>query len=78
MRKLLSLSAAIFLMITLTSGCGPAGSSKESRTEAEKQQALRDSAFGPMVETMDRARGVDQLQHDRKGKLDAAMTNSEE
>ncbi len=77
MRKLLSLSAVIIL-IALASGCGPAGSSKEGKTEAEKQQALRDSAFGPMVETMDRARGVDQLQHDRKGKLDAAMTNSEE
>ena len=77
MRKLLSLSTVIIL-IALTSGCGPAGSSKEGKTEAEKQQALRDSAFGPMVETMDRARGVDQLQHDRKGKLDAAMANSEE
>jgi hypothetical protein len=76
MRKLFSLSVAIIL-ITLASGCGPV-SPKESRTEAEKQQALRDSAFGPMVETMDRARGVDQLQHDRKEKLDAAMANSEE
>jgi len=76
MRKLLSLSLTIVL-IALASGCGPV-SPKESRTDAEKKQALHDSAFGPMVETMDRARGVDQLQHDRKGKLDAAMTNSEE
>jgi hypothetical protein len=77
MRKLLSLSVVIIL-ITLTSGCGPGPAPTEGRTEAEKQQALRESAFGPMVESMDRARGVDQLQHDRKGKLDAAMTNSEE
>ena len=65
-------------MIGASGGCGSSTSSQDnSRTEAEKQQALRDSAFGSMVETMDRARGVEQLQLDRKARLDAALENSE-
>lgn len=77
MRKLFSLSMAMIL-IGASSGCG-AGSSNpdKGKTEAEKQQALRDSTFGPMAETLDRAKAVEQLQQERKDKLDAAMENSE-
>ncbi len=45
----------------------------ERTTEAERQQALRDSAFGGLVEPMDRAAGVEQLQLDRKRELDEAL-----
>ncbi len=77
MRKLFSLAMAMIL-IGASGGCG-AGSSDpdKGKTEAEKQQALRDSTFGPMVETLDRAKAVEQLQQKRKNKLDAAMENSE-
>ena len=77
MRKLFSLSMAMIL-IGASGGCG-AGSSDQDKgkTEAEKQQALRDSTLGPMAETMDRAKAVEQLQQERKDKLDAAMENSE-
>ena len=45
----------------------------ERRTQAEREQALRDSAFGGLVEPMDRAESVEQLQLDRKRELDAAL-----
>ena len=46
---------------------------EEKQTEAERHQALRDSAFGSLVEPMDRAAGVEQLQLDRKRELDEAL-----
>ena len=77
MRKLLALSLTMIL-IGASSGCGPGNSDHTaSKTEAEKQQALRNSAFGSAVETMDRAKAVEQLQQDRKNQLDAAMESSE-
>ncbi len=45
----------------------------ERSTETERQQALRDSAFGDLVEPLDRAAGVEQLQLDRKRELDEAL-----
>ena len=58
-------------LITI-SACTPEASEERS-TEAERQQALRDSAFGSLVEPMDRAAGVEQLQLDRKRELDEAL-----
>ena len=52
--------------------CAP-DAPQEPTTEAERQQALRDSAFGGLVEPMDRAAGVEQLQLDRKRELDEAL-----
>lgn len=76
MRKTLALSMAVMLL-GISSGCGPSESSRDVRkTEAEKQQALRESTFGPLAESMDRARAVEQLQQDRKAELDAAIENS--
>jgi hypothetical protein len=73
MPKFIALSLALIL-IGASSGCGSSQDSPESRrTNAEKQQALNDSAFGTMAGTMDRARGVEQLQQDHKNKLDATM-----
>jgi len=77
MRKLLALSMAVIL-IGASSACGPSQTDRgDSRTEAERQQAARDSAFGSMVEVMDRARGVEQLQLNRQSELDEALENSE-
>ena len=76
MRKTFALLMAVILL-GISSGCGPSESSRDVRkTEAEKQQALRDSSFGSMAEAMDRARGVEQLQLDRKDRLEAALEDS--
>ena len=75
MRTISVISIAV-LVIGGLGGCGPGTSSEdEVRTEAETQQALRDSAFGDMTETLDRAREVEQLQLDRKRELDEALDN---
>ena len=77
MQKLLALLITVIL-ISAAGGCGSDnGSRDDARTEADKQQALRDSTFGSVTETMDRARSVEQLQQDRKDQLDAAMDHSE-
>ncbi|HSG63670.1 MAG TPA: hypothetical protein VLD39_01655 [Gammaproteobacteria bacterium] len=52
--------------------CAP-DAPEERPTEAERREALRDSAFGGLVEPMDRAAGVEQLQLDRKRELDEAI-----
>ena len=76
MRKFFALSTAVIL-IGASSACGPGQTSQgDSRTVAERQQAAGDSAFGPMVEVMDRARDVEQLQRDRQRELDEAIEGS--
>lgn len=47
----------------------------EPMSQAERDTALRDSAFGGLVEPMDRAQAVQQLQIDRKRELDEAIGN---
>ncbi len=74
MRNVFAVSIAVILLGT-AAGCDSNDAGRDVRTEAEKQQALRDSAFGSMTETMDRARDVEQLQRDRKSGLDAALEN---
>lgn len=77
MRKFLALSI-VMILSSATGGCGPGDNDHEqSKTEADKQQALRESSFGSMTETMDRAKAVEQLQQERKNKLDAALENSQ-
>ncbi len=46
-----------------------------STSQAERDAALRESAFGGLVEPMDRARELEQLSIDRKRELDAAIDN---
>ena len=70
MRKALMLSMAAML-IGASIGCSP--DQEEVRTEADREQALRESAFGSMAESMDRAAEVEQLQQDRKNQIDAAL-----
>lgn len=77
MRKFIALSMAVMLILA-SSGCGPSQSDRaERRTEAERQQALRDSAFGTAAVALERAREVEQLQQDRRSELDAALENAE-
>ena len=77
MRKFLALSVAVML-IGASSGCGPSQSNEgDRRTEAERQQALRDSAFGSAAVALERAREVEQLQQDRKSELEAALESAE-
>ena len=52
--------------------CAPEAT-EERNTEAARQQALRDSAFGGLVDPMDRAAEVEQLQLDRKREIDEAL-----
>ena len=59
-------------VLAAVSACAP-DASEQRTTEAERQQAQRDSAFGGLVEPMDRAAGVEQLQLDRKRELDEAL-----
>ena len=75
MRTLLVLSTAALLLSACTDS-DPRET--ERRTEAERQQALSDSAFGPMTDTLDRARGVEQLQEDRRRQLNEALERSGE
>jgi hypothetical protein len=77
MRRYVSgIIAAIALLSVI--GCGPSKSHHaENKSEAQRAEALRTSTFGPMVGTMDRAAGVEQLNQDRKGRLDQALEESE-
>jgi len=76
MRVILAFSIAAIL-IGASTGCGPGKTSQgDGRTEAERQQDLRDSTFGGMTEALDRARDVEQLQRDRRGQLDEALESS--
>ena len=68
--------AAVALIVLI--GCGPSKSHHaDNKSEAERKEALRTSTFGPMVGTMDRAAGVEQLNKDRKGRLDQVLEGSE-
>jgi len=77
MRNALALFITPFLSGALAA-CGP-GERNEGGgpTEAETQQALSDSTFGPMSDAMDRARAVNQMQQDRSRELDEALEKSE-
>ncbi len=73
MRKFFALSVAV-IVIGASSACGPSQSNRgDESTEAERQQALRDSAFRSTAEALDRARGVEQLQRDRQRELEEAV-----
>jgi hypothetical protein len=71
--KSLGRSTLIVAGLAVLAACGSSDPPAERSTEAERQQALRDSAFGGLVEPMDRAAEVEQLQLDRKRELDAAI-----
>ena len=76
MRNLIAAAAAVFL-IGASAGCGLDQSTQaDRRTEAEKRQALHDSTFGTMTDTLERAREVEQLQLSRKSELDAALESA--
>ncbi|MEE8544099.1 MAG: hypothetical protein V3S94_09585 [Gammaproteobacteria bacterium] len=77
MRKFFALSMAV-IVLGASSACGPSQSNRgDESTEAERQQALRDSAFGSAAEALDRARRVEQLQRDRQRELNEAIEGSQ-
>jgi len=65
----------VFLTLTALCAVSACGSDavEEQATAAEREQALRDSAFGSLVEPMDRAAEIQQLQLDRKREIDEAL-----
>jgi hypothetical protein len=69
-------SRLLFSLLALLSvgACG-AGEDPQPASQAERDAALRDSAFGGLVEPMERAQAIQQLQIDRKQELDAAIEN---
>lgn len=76
MQKCLAVCVAMILA-GAAGGCGSEdGTIEASRTEVEKQQALRDSTFGSLAGTIDQAHSVEQLNEDRKRNLDDAIENS--
>ena len=77
MRKALAVFVTVVLSGALT-GCGSGERDQDGgRTEAETQQALSDSTFGPMTDAMNRAEDVVQMQQDRSRELDEALDKSE-
>ena len=56
------------------SACG-VDDADPATSRAERDAALRDSAFGGLVEPMDRAKALQELQLERKRELDAAIEN---
>jgi len=77
MRNALAVFIAVVLSGALT-GCGSGERNQDGgRTEAETQQALSDSTFGPMSDAMNRAEDVVQMQQDRSRELDEALDRSE-
>jgi hypothetical protein len=73
MNKFIVLSASL-LWVVAVSGCGSDDATPPRvQTQAEKQQALRDSEFGSAAEALDKARAVEQLNLERKAKLDEAL-----
>jgi len=70
--RLLARTTLVVIALLASGACAP-DAPQERSTEAERQQALRESAFGDLVEPMDRAAEVEQLQLDRKRELDEAL-----
>ena len=73
MNKFIVLSATLIWVVAV-SGCGSEDATPPRvQTQAEKQQALRDSEFASSAEALDKARAVEQLNLERKDKLDEAL-----
>ena len=73
------LCAFVLVLLGPLAGCGSesAAPADPRPSAAERDQALRESAFGELAETLERARGVEQLQQNRSGELDAALDKAE-
>lgn len=64
---------ALVLMAALGACAEPPDS--QPTTQAERDAALRDSAFGGLVEPLEAAQELQQMQIDRKRELDEAIEN---
>jgi len=72
----MTIRSTIFALV-LAAGLGACVAEEDAPppTQAEREAALRESAFGGLVEPMDRAQEIQQLQIDRKRELDAVIDN---
>ena len=72
----MTMRSTIFTLL-LAAGLGGCAPEEDAQppTQAEREAALRESAFGGLVEPMDRAQEIQQLQIDRKRELDEAIEN---
>lgn len=70
--KSLIASFALLAALVLLPGCST-DDDAPAKSDAEKQQALEESAFGDMTSALDRAKEVEDLSADRKRQLDEAM-----
>jgi hypothetical protein len=78
MKILLGLGLSVLLV-----GCGSPESSVATESaataERERRQAAeeRETVFDPMISTMDRAKGVEDINMNRKAEMDAALEEQE-
>jgi hypothetical protein len=70
--KSLTAPVALLAALVLLPGCST-DDDAPAKSDAEKQQALEESAFGDMTSALDRAKEVEDLSADRKRQLDEAM-----
>ncbi|MFW2403916.1 MAG: hypothetical protein ACN4GT_04045 [Gammaproteobacteria bacterium] len=68
----LGVPVTLMSLLVLLFGCSD-GEDRPAKTEAEKRQALEESAFGDMTSTLDRAKEVEDLGADRKRQLDEEL-----
>jgi hypothetical protein len=68
--KLLILTMLVFMI-----GCN--GGESEAKKGGQVQDARQESVFDPMIQTIDRAKGVEELSMNRKEDLDRQIEESE-
>ncbi|MGI9342253.1 MAG: hypothetical protein ACR2QV_05350 [Gammaproteobacteria bacterium] len=61
--------------IALVAGACSPGDESPPKTDAEKREALENSAFGELSGTLDKAADVEKLNQDRKRQLDETLDN---
>jgi hypothetical protein len=69
------MKTGVVLIAMVLAGCAEQESVDSSASEP--RPASEDSVFDPMVQTLDQARGVEQLSADRKRDLDQQIEASE-
>jgi hypothetical protein len=61
--------------VAIVVGACSSGDESPPKTDAEKQEALENSAFGELAGTLDKAAEVEELTKDRKRQLDESLDN---
>jgi hypothetical protein len=61
----------------ILAACGSPSDSSGSPVEDEERPEDRETVFDPMISTMDRAKGVEDLNMSRKDEMDAALAEQD-